>query len=237
MKRLLTVLPILLLISASTFSYEAVAQDPESTGVEVTFGKQDLLNAMKDDEREEFLELREKLKQLSDAAKNGGLEPAVREASAMLFRTTKDTFEQKFGVYRGFRDKTVIVHGNPPPDKREIMAVVIGNGGISKSPLHPHWTRDSEGAIVGTAVAPVFDTPSVAAGVDSGQAFQRPSGGGESADQSSGGGESADQYCRAMAGPLQSQNGYEKLSNPGCYCNPSSLLGLPECIWSDSNPW
>lgn len=165
MKRLCLVFIALFIMSVTVVSLDAIAQStPQGQpvkGTKVTFGKSDLLNAMPDDKRQEFLEMREKLRQLKKAKDSKGLDPAVQEASAMFFRTTAEKFERDFGMYRGFRNKTVTVYGNPLPSKTEIMKIVIGgrSPGSSGGMLYPHWNREEDsGAVVGSNAPPKIET-------------------------------------------------------------------------------
>ncbi len=168
MKRLYHVFIVLCVLSITVVSLEVLAQStPKNQAVKVTkvtFDKSDLLNAMTDAERKEFLEMREALKQLKKAKESKSLPPAVVEASAISFREKGKQFENKFGHLRGFKGKTVRVYGTPPPSKRDIMAQIINRGGIRGggfgSGLPQHWTRDKSGDIVGSASPPKIETAS-----------------------------------------------------------------------------
>lgn len=151
-------------ISVTSFTSDVFAQNtPQNQapeGTSVTFSSQDLLSAMTPEKRKEFLKIREKLRQLKKAKDDGGLDPAVREASAMLYQTTGKEFEKEFGMYRGFNGKTVTAYGKPPPTGRDIVKIVVAGrtpnsrGGL----LLSHWNRDESGAIVGSDTRPVTKT-------------------------------------------------------------------------------
>lgn len=135
-----------------------VPEDSASAGVSVTFGKEDLLDAMTDNEREKFLKMREKLRQLKKAIEDKSLKPVVREASAISFHATKEEFELEFGVYRGIIGKMARFYGQPQLIKRDIMKIVISKRkSEANGTLYPHWTRKKDGAIVGSTTEPVFE--------------------------------------------------------------------------------
>lgn len=229
MERLGKACIVLFVISIFVASFEALAQstpqDPAFAGIPVTFGKDDILNAMTDDEREDFLEMREKLKQLKKAKESSAMDPDVREASAIFYQTTAEKFEKDFGVYRGFNRKTVMVYGHPSPTKGEIIARILDGSYPGGKGMPPHWKREDSGAVVGLSTRPTFEVSGLLAGkevrakvkVEPGEDRPRPS----TPDLTP-----AQLHCRKKAGPP---------SSPGlnCKCNPPNqqVFGMPSCGW------
>lgn len=173
MKHLCKVVIVCLLISTPVFSMVAMAQttsqDKGSAGTEVIFDKDDLLAAMTDTERQEFLDMRQDLKELQEAGRTLEKGKAPRRAMQAAFAAKKTEFEEEFGYLRGFNGKTVTVYGNPAPTKWEIMNQVINGGSFRGGSfgygLHPHWTREEEsGAIVGSASSPKIEAADRQAG-------------------------------------------------------------------------
>lgn len=227
-KRMSTLFILLLVMSINLASFEALAQstpqDPAFAGIPVTFDKDDILKAMTTDEREDFLEMREKLKQLKKAKNSKGIDPAVREASEIYYQTTAEKFEKDFGIYRGFNGKTVMVYGHPSPTKGEIIARILDGSYPGGKGMLQHWKREDSGAVVGLNSKPTFETSPYLAGdevrakvkIEPGMDRPRPSTPGLPPAQ----------HCRKKAGPP---------SSPGlkCKCNPPSqqLFGMPSCGW------
>ncbi len=163
MNRLLPAFIVLIGMLTTVASFEAVAQTrpqvQESAGTKVTFDKDDLLNAMKSAERQDFLDRRQELKDLQADGRKLDKGSPGRKVLAAAFQAKQDEFDKKFDHLRGFNGKSVTVHGNPPPNKRDIMRIVM-NGGRSSPGLHQHWTRDEHGNVVGGASPPKIETAS-----------------------------------------------------------------------------
>lgn len=166
MKRLLHTAMVTMIMVTLLVSYEAMAQNSSQgaaqQGTQVVFDKDDLLNAMSDAERLDFLDRRKELKELQEAGRSLKKGSAGRKVVLAEFQAKKTEFDKKFDHLRGFNGKTVMVYGNPPPTKREIMNQVMNGGGFRGgsfgSGLHAHWKRDDSGAIVGGASPPKIKT-------------------------------------------------------------------------------
>ncbi len=129
---------------------------------DVTFDREDLLNAMTDAEREDFLERRKELKELQQDGRSLKKGSAGRKVVLDRFEAKKEEFEKKFFGFRGFRGKTVTVYGDPPPTKKEIMEMVMGGLGSFENGdfgygLSPYWKREASGDIVGLDSPPTFE--------------------------------------------------------------------------------
>ncbi len=143
---------------------KASLQDPAHQARHVTFDKEDLLNAMSDAERQDFLDRRKELKELQEDGRSLKKGSAGRKVVLERFEAKKKEFEKKFLSFRGFRGKTVTVYGDPPPTKKEIMEMVMGGLGSFENGdfgygLSPYWKREASGAIVGLDSPPTFKTP------------------------------------------------------------------------------
>lgn len=236
MKRMSTLFILFFVLSITVASFEALAQstpqDPAFAGIPITFGKNDILNAMTDDERKDFLEMRKKLKQLKKAKESRGVDPAVREASAIYYETTSKKFEKEFGAYRGFKGKTVTVYGFPSPTKREIFEIVLGERFAGKKiSLHQHWKREDSGEVVGMDTKPTFETSPYPAGDEVRAKVKMENG--KDRPRTSDKVLTADQQCRKKAGPVQSNWNYKTLGDPKCKCSDpkNDFFGIPSCSW------
>lgn len=232
MKHLLHAVMVLTILLSALGSFEAEAQTPPpesfQKGTQVTFDKDDLLNAMSDAERQDFLDRRKELKELQEAGRALKKGKAGRKVVLAEFQAKQAEFDEKFDHLRGFRGKTVTVYGNPPPTKQEIMAQVNSGssfrGGSFGHELEPHWTREKSGAIVSSVSPPKVETVSTPTPVPSPKVSKpKP----RSTTRSSGQALTPDQHCRKMAGPPPS-------GGLRCVCGDPrhDIFGIPSCSWT-----
>ncbi len=233
MKRLSYVVMMFVVAGGTLASFEAVSQTPppESVqkGTQLTFDKDDLLNAMTDAERQDFLDRRKELKELQEAGRSLKKGSAGRKVVLAEFQSKQAEFDEKFDHLRGFRGKTVMVYGNPPPTKQEIMTQVNSGssfrGGSFGHGIDSHWTREKSGAIVGSVSPPKVETVSTPTPPPTPTPkVSKPKP--RSTPRSSGPALTPEQHCRKMAGPPRS----EGLT---CFCGDprDDVFGVPSCWW------
>jgi len=135
------------------------AQTPptEISSTQYTFSSDDVYNVLTPGQQRKFDEYQADLRELQTTGRALPDGPS-REAVLAAFETKKAERDAEFDFLRGINGQTVTLWGTPPPDPSAITALLVmerrtGIGGM----LHPHWYKDREGALIGSASPPAVN--------------------------------------------------------------------------------
>jgi len=217
-----------MLIVTSGFAQTSQAVNSQS----VTFTLRDVLSVMSPEEVEAFQQLRLRMKKVRREQKK--LDPGTDSYTFLEngFNQLKEELEEEFADYRGFQGKTVTLHGDPLPDREDVVALITSarkdNG---EMPLHPHWFFDEETGLLRGSNSP---PTSIEGGAETNVSdavdldlskVQVPA--------RSNVGDGVDAECAQIAGPVD-ENWYRNHGDPPkCTCTPpeDQVFGVPSCWW------
>lgn len=157
-----------LLLAATLAAFVCGADDTaEAASQRVTFTGKDIMNMMEPAERTAYRKLRQELEDLRAAGSRYPKGSRARSALVREYEAAKADLYRDYGVYRGIAGKTVTLHGDPPPNRRQVLERVLrqrrsGQGGR----LLPHWNMAEDGRLSGSVETPAQFTAAPALPLD-----------------------------------------------------------------------
>lgn len=205
----------------SAIAQSQIPADTENIQISITVTLDHVLNSMEEAERLEFQEMRLKMRKNKASQRKLADDPDSLALLEAGFERLETEFENAFGAYRGLRNQTVTLWGDPSPNLQSILREVVSNkiSGFGDGTLYPHWYLNENGYPVGSPLPPKFESePAIDLEIEPPVAVSRSSP------------STRDTSCEAQAGPSPENWDYEAYGPPKCKCV-DSAFGIDSCWW------